>query len=84
MKSDNLARSLAMMEDELKRAEERVKIAEERVSIKFKFCFKFLKNIGQDCCEAGNLKLKWVDGTDKENPTQYILCACFSVFVPHG
>ena len=32
MKSDNLARSLAMMEDELKRAEERVKIAEERVS----------------------------------------------------
>merc|ERR1711936_1349719 len=30
MKSDNLARSLAMMEDELKRAEERVKIAEER------------------------------------------------------
>merc|ERR1711890_38693 len=31
MKSDNLARSLAMMEDELKRAEERVKIAEERV-----------------------------------------------------
>ena len=32
MKSDNLARSLAMMEDELKRAEERVKIAEDRVS----------------------------------------------------
>merc|ERR1711935_552002 len=31
MKSDNLARSLAMMEDELKRAEERVKIAEQRV-----------------------------------------------------
>merc|ERR1711890_205013 len=31
MKSDNLARSLAMMEDEIKRAEERVKIAEERV-----------------------------------------------------
>merc|ERR1711971_597781 len=31
MKSDNLAPSLAMMEDELKRAEERVKIAEERV-----------------------------------------------------
>merc|ERR1719151_264404 len=31
MKSDNLARSLAMMEDELKRAEERVKIAEDRV-----------------------------------------------------
>merc|ERR1712088_719949 len=31
MKSDNLARSLALMEDELKRAEERVKIAEERV-----------------------------------------------------
>merc|ERR1719341_299204 len=31
MKSDNLARSLAMMEDEPKRAEERVKIAEERV-----------------------------------------------------
>merc|ERR1712058_103862 len=30
MKSDNLARSLAMMEDELKRAEERAKIAEER------------------------------------------------------
>merc|ERR1711990_1049008 len=30
MKSDNLARSLAMMEDELKRAEERVKIAEEK------------------------------------------------------
>merc|ERR1719403_12019 len=30
MKSDNLARSLAMMEDELKRAEERVKIAEEQ------------------------------------------------------
>merc|ERR1711953_1045128 len=31
MESDTLARSLAMMEDELKRAEERVKIAEERV-----------------------------------------------------
>jgi len=31
MKYDNLARSLAMMEDELKRAEERVKIAEGRV-----------------------------------------------------
>merc|ERR1739848_236188 len=31
MEIDNLARSLAMMEDELKRAEERVKIAEERV-----------------------------------------------------
>ena len=28
MKSDNLARSLAMMEDELKRAEEGVKIAD--------------------------------------------------------
>jgi len=33
MKYDNLARSLAMMEDELKRAEERVKNAESRVSI---------------------------------------------------
>merc|ERR1712061_190154 len=33
MKSDNLARSLAMMEDELKRAEERVKIAEELSAI---------------------------------------------------
>jgi len=31
MKYDNLARSLAMMEDELKRAEERVKLAEGRV-----------------------------------------------------
>jgi len=31
MKYDNLARSLAMMEDELKRAEERVRIAEGRV-----------------------------------------------------
>merc|ERR1719228_1942669 len=31
MKYDNLARSLAMMEDELKRAEERVKLAESRV-----------------------------------------------------
>jgi len=31
MKSDNLARSLAMMEDEVKRAEERVKLAESRV-----------------------------------------------------
>merc|ERR1712156_595864 len=31
MKYDNLARSLAMMEDELKRAGERVKIAEEKV-----------------------------------------------------
>merc|ERR1712089_18188 len=31
MKYDNLARSLAMMEDELKRAGERVKIAETRV-----------------------------------------------------
>merc|ERR1719508_66744 len=33
MKSDNLARSLAMMEDELKRAEERVKIEEELSAI---------------------------------------------------
>jgi len=33
MKYDNLARSLAMMEDELKRADERVKNAEARVSI---------------------------------------------------
>jgi len=31
MKSDNLARSLAMMEDEVKRVEERVKLAESRV-----------------------------------------------------
>jgi len=31
MKYDNLSRSLAMMEDELKRAEERVKLAESRV-----------------------------------------------------
>merc|ERR1719400_2940814 len=33
MKYDNLARSLAMMEDELKRAEERVKNAEDRVAV---------------------------------------------------
>jgi len=33
MKYDNLARSLSMIEDELKRANERVKIAEERVKI---------------------------------------------------
>jgi len=33
MKYDNLARSLAMMEDELKRAEERVKNAEARVQV---------------------------------------------------
>merc|ERR1712172_54294 len=33
MKYDNLARSLAMMEDELKRAEERVKGAESRVVV---------------------------------------------------
>jgi len=33
MKYDNLARSLAMMEDELKRADERVKNAEARVAI---------------------------------------------------
>ena len=33
MKSDNLARSLAMMEDELKRADERVKNAEARVVV---------------------------------------------------
>jgi len=33
MKYDNLARSLAMMEDELKRADERVKNAEARVSV---------------------------------------------------
>merc|ERR1712079_985572 len=32
MKYDNLARSLAMMEDELKRAGERVKIADDKVS----------------------------------------------------
>merc|ERR1719471_2015420 len=32
MKYDNLARSLAMMEDELKRAGERVKLAEDKVS----------------------------------------------------
>merc|ERR1719219_2709006 len=31
MKSDNLARSLSMMEDEVKRVEERVKLAEGRV-----------------------------------------------------
>ena len=31
MKYDNLARSLAMMEDELRRADERVKNAESRV-----------------------------------------------------
>merc|ERR1719400_1493087 len=33
MKYDNLARSLAMMEDELKRADERVKNAEARVVV---------------------------------------------------
>merc|ERR1712088_297731 len=33
MKYDNLARSLAMMEDELKRAEERVKSAESKVVV---------------------------------------------------
>merc|ERR1711872_1145507 len=33
MKYDNLARSLAMMEDELKRADERVKNAETRVVV---------------------------------------------------
>lgn len=33
MKYDNLARSLSMIEDELKRANERVKLAEERVGI---------------------------------------------------
>merc|ERR1719145_385774 len=33
MKHDNLARSLAMMEDELKRAEERVKGAESKVLV---------------------------------------------------
>jgi len=33
MKFDNLARSLAMMEDELKRADERVKNAETRVVV---------------------------------------------------
>merc|ERR1719299_326202 len=33
MKYDNLARSLAMMEDELKRADERVKNAEARVAV---------------------------------------------------
>merc|ERR1712152_11220 len=33
MKYDNLARSLAMMEDELKRAGERVKNAEQRVGV---------------------------------------------------
>jgi len=33
MKFDNLARSLAMMEDELKRAGERVKLAEEKVAL---------------------------------------------------
>ena len=33
MKYDNLARSLAMMEDELKRADERVKNAESRVVV---------------------------------------------------
>merc|ERR1711862_704051 len=33
MKYDNLARSLAMMEDELKRAGERVKMSDERVSV---------------------------------------------------
>merc|ERR1712026_176392 len=32
MKYDNLARSLAMMEDELKRAGERVKLADEKVT----------------------------------------------------
>ena len=33
MKYDNIARSLAMMEDELKRADERVKNAEARVVV---------------------------------------------------
>ena len=33
MKYDNLARSLAMMEDELKRSNERVKNAESRVGV---------------------------------------------------
>ena len=33
MKFDNLARSLAMMEDELKRAGERVKIADDKVAL---------------------------------------------------
>jgi len=33
MKYDNLARSLSMIEDELKRANERVKLAEERVGV---------------------------------------------------
>ena len=33
MKYDNLARSLAMMEDELKRAGERVKLADEKVQL---------------------------------------------------
>ena len=33
MKYDNLARSLAMMEDELKRSNERVKNAEQRVGV---------------------------------------------------
>jgi hypothetical protein len=33
MKYDNLARSLSMMEDELKRADERVKNAEARVVV---------------------------------------------------
>merc|ERR1712117_892401 len=33
MKYDNLARSLAMMEDELKRAGERVKLADEKVTL---------------------------------------------------
>ena len=33
MKFDNLARTLSMMQEELKRADERVKNAEERVAV---------------------------------------------------
>merc|ERR1712066_1203182 len=59
MKPDNLARSLAMMEDELKRAEERVKIAEERV-VKIE---EELSAIGeyQDQIKQLNIRLKESD-----------------------
>merc|ERR1712226_1834210 len=59
MKYDNLARSLAMMEDELKRAEERVKLAEGRV-VKIE---EELSTIGdnQKQVEQINIKLKESD-----------------------
>ena len=44
MKYDNLARSLAMMEDELKRSNERVKNAESRVGV----IESELQNIGEN------------------------------------